>query len=207
MRPCISIWHTVPEFRSTQIYSERFFLYISSCIHHRILKFCVDIHLGKNNISTKFDYFPRSLRADVEKKPLRINLGWAKFWNRVDCAFLCTKWYELLWTKNNVWRMDIWTYGWTYGWKYWWTEPLIEIQGCIRHFPSLSLSLSLSLFFSSLSLFLLYEKWLLNQQEYMKIQIIICVANFRYFFCIGTFVAASSLLHIFFHTKAKKAWG
>ena len=75
--------HTVPEFHLTWIYSERFFLYISFCIHHRISKFCENIHLGKNNIFTKFDHFLRSLRADVEKRPLRINLGWAKFWNSV----------------------------------------------------------------------------------------------------------------------------
>ena len=75
--------HTVPEFRSTQIYFERFFHYICSQRPQKIIKFGEDIVLTKVYVHTKFQYSMMYTRGDIQRKPLRINLGRVKFWNSV----------------------------------------------------------------------------------------------------------------------------
>ena len=79
----ISPLHTVPEFRSTQIYSERSFLYICSQRPQKMIKFGENIVLTKMYVFTKFRYSMMYTKGDIKKKPLRINLGRAKFWNSV----------------------------------------------------------------------------------------------------------------------------
>ena len=56
-------------------FNQTFFLYISFRILQKMLKFGIDIHLGKNNVSKKLKRFLTRMRADIQKKCLKLNLG------------------------------------------------------------------------------------------------------------------------------------
>ena len=74
----------IQDLAQTRFNLETIFLYISSCIRQNLWKFGKDINHGKNNIPTKFQHFPMSMRADIQKESLRLNLGWAKSWITVQ---------------------------------------------------------------------------------------------------------------------------